>query len=138
MKKEIGPAKLPYAIDTDQHPTPPAGEKTPSQNEGVKPAALRYAAEDEGMGPTGEKKTPYRSVLVGAHRAAPKSKAQGKPPRSAYRIPSMGRTRRGGELMAKRVVTLKVEDLLRAGRSHFEIPKSQQRVSVIKSRPRRG
>lgn len=138
MVKEIGPAKLPYAIDTPIPPASPPQQDLPSQGKEVKPAALRYAVDSEGLSFTGRKKGLTRAAAQTAPAARSEKKAEIKPPQSSFRIPRLSKAKRGRDLMKKKVVTLKVEDLLRAGRSHFEIPKSQQKASVIKPRPRRG
>jgi len=113
----VGPAVLRYGADIAETeagaaPEPPGEETKPSApqaDEGETPPTRQAAA------PKRTKPTPYYRL--------PSSKGPG--------------NKKGSDLMAGRKVTLKVEDLLRAGRSHFEIPKSKQEA-LKKKASRRG
>ena len=60
------------------------------------------------------------------------------PPEPFYRLPYQQMPAKGG-IPVKKTVSLKVADLLQAGRSHFEIPMSQQIArKKVQQPPRRG
>ena len=161
MVKEIGPAKLQYATDKPEESAVamPAEEAIAFDRE-LKPAALKYAAEQAKEGTVALAKKPlalYKELQPATLRYAAEEKiipveirdkdtSKGKAgtktatqtPEASYRIPRQRRTRKGQDLMGKKKVVLKVEDLQRAGRSHFEIPKSKQKAAAIKPSQRRG
>jgi hypothetical protein len=149
MTVEVGPAKFIYAVDEPVVAAPKMEEElmgplspeietrrtapvlndepmgAPSPDVVVGPAKLRYATED----------VPTKSVpdeeMAGFRTASdqtegPAGKMDNNP---AKKIPtprySLKPPKRAQKIMSKRVF-LKVEDLLREGRSHFEIPKSKQ------------
>lgn len=131
MVKEIGPAKLRYAIDKREESVVAIPPKEPATLDGsLKPAALRYARE--------EVITPTRSTDNSTNKEKPPATPALKAPEVSYRIPRQRGRKKGRDLMGQKKVVLKVEDLQRAGRSHFEILKSQQKASVNKTHPRRG
>lgn len=140
MVDDVKPAALRYAADE-----PPAPASLEADTGAVGPAALRYAADTEesaASGPTGEEAQPIAPEAEAGDTTPTQSTAspKRKKPAPYYRIPSIkgpGK-KKGSDIMANKKATLKVEDLLRAGRSHFEIPKSKQEALKKKTPRRRG
>ncbi|MGB4171284.1 MAG: hypothetical protein WBK69_06285 [bacterium] len=111
---EVGPAILRYAADTEE------GAVSEPPGQGTEPTVPRAEGED----------TPPAQGAAASKREKPVP---------YYRLPSSKgpEEKKGSDLMARRKVTIKVEDLLRERRSLFEIPKSKQ-DALTKKAPRRG
>jgi hypothetical protein len=124
MIEEVGPAKLIYAADEE----PIQHHRLPRE---VGPAKLRYTPDDDeikqgDISPTNEQTPDKLTKAMTTDKPETKATDTGrKKPTPYYTIRSKAKVKKGRDIMAKKVM-LKVEDLLRAGRSHFEIPKSQQ------------
>lgn len=113
MPEDVRPAKLRYATDSKPEPASPPAETKPA------------VPEEKQLTEKQQAKSP---PATGSREA--------KAPELCHKIPSRAITKKGWDLMGKKKVTLKVEDLLKAGRSHFEIPKSHQE-KIKKQPPRR-